>query len=87
MTDERPQPPQDEQAVATDEATSNKHEEGQPSEEMSYAQYLKLTHPGMSDEQIAKMIRKENRYTWVVRFQILGFILILAVILAFIFWH
>ena len=31
------------------------------------------------------MIRKENRYTWLVRFQILAFILIIIVIITLIF--
>ncbi len=87
MTDERPQPPQDEQAAANPTPEHHEPEKKDAPENMSYAEYLKLTHPDKSDEQIAKMIRKENRYVWVGRFQILGFILILIVILAFIFWH
>ena len=49
------------------------------------SQYLKLTHPDKSDEEIAKMVRKENRYTWLVRFQILAFLLIIIAIILLIF--
>lgn len=85
MTDERPQPPQDEQAAASITPEQEQPEEAKAPEDMSYDQYLKLTHPDKSDEEIAKMIRKENRYTWLVRFQILAFILIIIVIITLIF--
>lgn len=85
MTDERPQPPQDEQAAASNTQAKPKSEEAQAPEEMSYAEYLKLTHPDKSEAEISKMIRKENRYTWLVRFQILAFLLIIIVILVLIF--
>lgn len=54
-------------------------------DEMSYEEYLKLTNPSLSDAEIASMIRKENRYTWVVRFEVLAFILFVIVILLVIF--
>ena len=69
MTDERPQPPQGEPAAASQAPKRDQPEEAKAPEDMSYAQYLKLTHPDKSDEEIAKMVRKENRYTWLVRFQ------------------
>lgn len=85
MTDERPQPPQDEQTTPNSTQAKPEPEETQAPEEMSYAEYLKLTHPDKSEAEIAKMIRKENRYTWLVRFQILAFLLIIIVIIALIF--
>lgn len=90
MTDERPQPPQDEPAAASKAPEQEQSDQEQPaeakgSEEMTYAQYLKLTHPDKSAEEIAKMVRKENRYTWLVRFQILAFLLIIIVIVILIF--
>ena len=66
MTDERPQPPQDEPAAASQAPKRDQPEEAKAPEDMRYAQYLKLTHPEKSDEEIAKMVRKENRYTWLV---------------------
>ena len=87
MTDERPQPPQDEQAAATSTQAKPEPEGAQPPEEMSYAEYLKLTHPDKTEAEIAKMIRKENRYTWLVRFQILAFILIIIVIIVLVFMN
>lgn len=53
-------------------------------ENMSYAEYLKLINPDKSDAEIAKMIRKENRYTWLGRFQILAFLVIIILIIALI---
>lgn len=85
MTDERPQPPQGEPAAASQAPKRDQSEEAKAPEDMSYAQYLKLTHPDKSDEEIAKMVRKENRYTWLVRFQILAFLLIIIAIILLIF--
>lgn len=85
MTDERPQPPQDEQAAPTRNDEQQQPEEPKAPENMSYAEYLKLTHPDKSEQEIAKMIRKENRYTWLVRFQILAFVLIVIAIIVLIF--
>ncbi len=85
MTDERPQPPQDEQTTTNSTQAKPEPEEAHAPEEMSYAEYLKLTHPDKSEAEIAKMVRKENRYTWLVRFQILAFLLIIIVIIALIF--
>ena len=85
MTDERPQPPQGEPAAASQAPKRDQPEEAKAPEDMSYAQYLKLTHPDKSDEEIAKMVRKENRYTWLVRFQILAFLLIIIAIILLIF--
>lgn len=98
MTDERPQPPQDEQAVVEvlveepDGNTEAVTDAGQQPDgdapidldKLSYAEYLKLTNPGKSDEEIARMIRKENRYTWMVRFQLLAFVLIVIGIIVLI---
>ena len=78
MTDERPQPPQGEPAAASQAPKRDQPEEAKAPEDMSYAQYLKLTHPD-------KMVRKENRYTWLVRFQILAFLLIIIAITLLIF--
>lgn len=93
MTDERPQPPQDEQpepCQASGQADDQARETAAPDatdapEQMSYAQYLKLVNPDKSDEEIAAMIRKENRYTWLGRFQILVLVLIVILVLVLIF--
>lgn len=53
--------------------------------DMSYEEYLKLTNPNKSEEEIAKMVRKENRYTWLGRFQIFSFIVILILVLVLVF--
>lgn len=95
MTEQVPQPPQDEEPVIT--ATDAAHDDAvaaaeemqeaadaaeQP--EISYHEYLKLLNPDKSDAEIAKMIRKENRYVWIVRFQILAVIVFVCIILYFI---
>ena len=49
MTDERPQPPQGEPAAASQAPKRDQPEEAKAPEDMSYAQYLKLTHPDKSD--------------------------------------
>lgn len=85
MTDERPQQPQGEACGSQPSTQARPAEEAKAPRTMSYAQYLKLTHPDKSDEEIAKMVRKENRYTWLVRFQILAFLLIIIAIILLIF--
>lgn len=97
MTNETPMPPQDvdpEEIVAeeperpSEDAARNNvpDEDGAPSlDDMTYEQYLKLTNPGKSDEEIAQMIRKENRYIWMTRIQIVALIVIFIVVICFIF--
>lgn len=90
MTDQTPQPPQENQedakvieaedAVVEVEATESPEEAPQ----LSYHEYLKLMNPDKSDEEIAKMIRKETRYAWLVRFQILALIVFVILIIYFI---
>lgn len=86
MSDEQTQAPSDGQA----KVSPSPEEPGQDSqkvqipENMSYAEYLKLINPDKSDAEIAKMIRKENRYTWLGRFQILAFLVIIILIIALI---
>lgn len=84
MTEEQDQTRQDDQA--SDQAASQPgNEESFVAPDMSYEEYLKLTNPGKSDEEIAKMIRKERRYTWLGRFQILAFIVIIILVLILVF--
>lgn len=78
MTDEQAQTPKDEQKQPR-QITQEELDQ------MSYPEYLKLTHPGKSDEEIARMVRKEERNVWIVRFQLLAAILIAIVVLIFIF--
>lgn len=89
--DERPEAPVEEaveEVVEVDESSDPAATpDGEDAPQLSYHEYLKLTNPGKSDEEIAKMIRKENRYAWLVRFQILAFIVFLVIILFFIFNH
>lgn len=67
-----------------DDASQPEGQEGFVAPDMSYAEYLKLTHPEKSDEEIGKMVRKENRYTWLGRFQILAFIAIIILVIVLI---
>lgn len=93
MSEQTPQPPQIEETevketVISEEAPTASAEAGsEDAPQITYHQYLKLLNPEKSDEEIAKMIRKENRYTWIVRFQILAIIVFLIIILVFIFGH
>lgn len=91
MSEQTPQAPQVEEldiveTISPDEETAanNAAASDDPSQ-LSYHEYLKLMNPDKSDAEIAKMIRKENRYTWLVRFQILAIIVFLILILVFIF--
>ena len=52
--------------------------------DMSYEEYLKLANPYKSDEEVSKMIRKENRYTWLGRFQILALLAIVILVIVLI---
>lgn len=73
----------------------NRHEATQEAEtagkqdisldDLNYEDYLKLTNPTLSDAEIETMIRKENRYTWIVRFELLALVLFVIVILFVIF--
>ena len=85
MSDEQTQAPSDGQAKASPspEESEQDSQKVQIPENMSYAEYLKLINPE-SDAEIAKMIRKENRYTWLGRFQILAFLVIIILIIALI---
>lgn len=74
--------------TGSEEVPSTNAEAGsEETPQITYHQYLKLLNPEKSDEEIAKMIRKENRYAWIVRFQILSIIVFLIIILVFIFGH
>lgn len=86
MSDEQTQAPSDGQAKASPspEEPEQDPQKVQIPENMSYAEYLKLINPDKSDAEIAKMIRKENRYTWLGRFQILAFLVIIILIIALI---
>lgn len=86
MSDEQTQAPSDGQAKASPSPEEPKQDSQkvQIPENMSYAEYLKLINPDKSDAEIAKMIRKENRYTWLGRFQILAFLVIIILIIALI---
>lgn len=86
MSDEQTQAPSDGQAKAgpSPEESEQDSQKVQIPENMSYAEYLKLINPDKSDAEIAKMIRKENRYTWLGRFQILAFLVIIILIIALI---
>lgn len=50
-------------------------------EDMTYAEFLKLTHPEMDENDIARAIKKENRGAWMVRLEALGFIILIVVII------
>jgi hypothetical protein len=73
----------------------NRHEATQEAEtagkqdisldDLNYEDYLKLTNPTLSDAEIETMVRKENRYTWIVRFELLALVLFVIVILFVIF--
>lgn len=84
MTEEQDQTKHDEQASAQ-QSPQAEQEEGFVAPDMSYEEYLKLTNPGKSDEEIGKMIRKEARYTWLGRFQILAFVVIIILVLVLVF--
>lgn len=86
MSDEQAQAPSDGQAKPnpSPEESEQDSQKVQIPENMSYAEYLKLINPDKSDAEIAKMIRKENRYTWLGRFQILAFLVIIILIIALI---
>lgn len=86
MSDEQTQAPSGGQAKASPspEESEQDSQKVQIPENMSYAEYLKLINPDKSDAEIAKMIRKENRYTWLGRFQILAFLVIIILIIALI---
>ena len=53
---------------------------------MTYFEYLKFLNPDKTDEEIAAMERKENRNVWVVRFQLLAFLIIAIIIIWLIFF-
>lgn len=87
MSDEQTQAPLDGQAEtgsSPEEPEQQNSQKVQIPEDMSYAEYLKLVNPDKSDAEIARMIRKENRYTWLGRFQILAFLVIIILIIALI---
>lgn len=86
MSDEQTQAPSDGQVNAgpSPEESEQDSQKVQIPENMNYAEYLKLINPDKSDAEIAKMIRKENRYTWLGRFQILAFLVIIILIIALI---
>lgn len=49
-------------------------------EDMTYAEFLKLTHPEMDESDIARAIKKENRGAWLVRLEALAFIVLIIII-------
>lgn len=87
MSDEQTQAPSNEQAEngsSPEKSAQQDSQKVQIPENMSYTEYLKLINPDKSDAEIAKMIRKENRYTWLGRFQILAFLVIIILVIALI---
>lgn len=50
-------------------------------EDMTYAEFLKLTHPEMDENDIARAIKKENRGAWLVRLEALAFIVLIIIII------
>ena len=46
----------------------------------SYEEFLQLTHPEMDAEDIQRAVAKDRRYSWMVRFEILAFLLIIVAI-------
>lgn len=87
MSDEQTQVPSNEQAENSSSPEKSAQQDSQKvqiPENMGYAEYLKLINPDKSDAEIAKMIRKENRYTWLGRFQILAFLVIIILVIALI---
>lgn len=53
---------------------------------MTYFEYLKFLNPDKSDEEVEAMVRKENRSVWLVRFEILAFLLIIIAIIWVVFF-
>ncbi len=53
---------------------------------MSYFEYLKFLNPDKTDEEVEAMVRKENRSVWLVRFEILAFVLIIIAIIWVVFF-
>lgn len=49
-------------------------------EDMTYAEFLKLTHPEMDENDIARAIKKENRGAWLVRLEALAFVVLIIII-------
>ena len=47
---------------------------------MTYPEFLKLIHPEYTERDIARIVKREERNAWVVRFQVLAFLLIVVVI-------
>lgn len=90
MSEQTPQPPQDERidtdaSAVEDAPVTEAPADSDTAPQISYHEYLKLLNPEKSDAEIAKMIRKENRYTWLVRFQLLAVVVFVVLILVFIF--
>jgi hypothetical protein len=50
-------------------------------DDITYAEYLKLIHPEFTERDIAKIIQKENRNAWVVRFELLAIVIFAVVII------
>lgn len=54
-------------------------------DDITYPEFIRLTHPEMSEAEINKALRKERRNTIVVRFEILAFIVLIVLIIVLIF--
>lgn len=50
-------------------------------DDITYPEFIRLTHPEMSDAEINKALRKEHRNTVVVRFEIAAFIVLIILII------
>ena len=51
----------------------------------SYEEVLRLTRPDLGEEGIQRELAKDRRYSWMVRFEVLAFLLIVIVILVLVF--
>lgn len=54
-------------------------------DDITYPEFVRLTHPEMSEAEINKALRKERRSTIVVRFEILAFVVLVVLIIVLIF--
>lgn len=50
-------------------------------DDITYAEFLHLTHPELTEAELRRKIAKENVATWMVRFVILGFVALAVLII------
>lgn len=77
---------EDKRADAVDSPEQTPDEAPQPIDvsQLSYEEYLKLSNPEKPEAEIKRMIRKENRYVWIGRVQIVLLALIAILVVYFI---